>query len=99
MRELGTMSPDEKQTIGPVATITGFANCLHAITSLFCMGGMAWTGISTPRSPLAIIMESVALIILTIFFRACLFSILEMIPISFLINFLASKIMNQLYKV
>ena len=53
---------------------------------------------SIAKSPLATITASVHFIILSIFFNAILFSIFEIIPISFLINFLASRIIFSFCK-
>ena len=58
-----------------VATITGFALCIHFRINSFCINGTFSTGSSTPRSPRAIMMASLSIIISLIFISASGFSI------------------------
>src|SRR5258708_9528082 len=58
-----------------VATMTGLAALLHFSTSLFCTIGTSSIHISTPRSPRATMMASVAKMMASIFSIASGFSI------------------------
>ena len=62
-----------------VATITGVAACRQARTSRFWIGGTAWTGSSTPRSPRATMIPSETLRISENARTAAGFSILDRI--------------------
>ena len=78
-----------------VATITGLARCIHFKMISFCIKGTCSIGTSTPKSPRAIIMPSLSIIISRILVNASGISIFEIIFILlsvFLISLFNSRI-------